>query len=160
MTIASRRAPCTRRGPENHEPAPQSEDVVARYLDRESDAARATAHLCGLAADRAQAKGRSLVAGVLNDFAAELENEAALLAPTARPGIRSPRRAKPPEHDIDLENGLNIVGQALRHSERALRSISTRPDLPSSAATTFAAMASAHRARQRLLDVCIEIDTL
>jgi hypothetical protein len=160
MTIASRQVPCSRRPTRNTEALAPSEITVARYVDREIDDARATATLCTKVAGSAQAHGCALVAGVLHDFAAELNHEATLLVRAAHPDVRWPRREAMPCDLTDLDRALTTVASSLRHSERVLQWISKRPDLSPSAAATFAAMSAARRARARLLNVCTEIDSL
>jgi hypothetical protein len=160
MTTASRQIPCSRRPTRNIEALAPSDIAVARYVDREIDDARATAMLCTQVAGSAQAQGCALVAGLLHDFAAELNHEATLLVRAARPDVRWPRREPTPYDPADLDDALSTVAGSLRQSERVLRWISKRPDLSPSAAATFAAMSAARRARVRLLNVCTTIDSL
>jgi hypothetical protein len=160
MTIASRRVPCARRPIATDEPLVLSDFVVARYVDREINNARTTAEQCAALASEARSGGRHLVAGALHDFASEFIDEAALLAPAARPDATWPwpDEEQPVAHDLD--DAISAFNESLQHSEHALQWIASRPDLPPSAAVAFASLASARRARRRLLLACNEIDRL
>jgi hypothetical protein len=156
-------APLRARTPEyvsdRDEPLRAGDLAAARYVDREIGISHESATLCAEVAGRAFREGRTLVAGVLGRFAAEFIKEAAQLAQASVPEVRWP----PPlpwelECDADLDEWIKTVDESLRHSERTLRWIASRPDLPALARVTFDALADACRARQQLLLACSEID--
>jgi hypothetical protein len=133
--------------------------ATACYVDREIGIAHETAALCAEVAGRAFLEERTLVAGVLGRFAGEFMNEAALLAQASLPEVRWPRPLPwELECDADLDEWIKTIDDSLRHSERTLRWIASRPDLPPLARVTFEALADACRARQQLLVACREID--
>jgi hypothetical protein len=134
--------------------------ATARYVDRELGDASASTALCTAAGARARSEGRSLVAGVLGDFAAEFTEEGALLAPASFPEVRWPRRNLwQLEHGADLDDWIRTIADWLHHSERTLRWIASRPDLPALARVTFDALATARHARRHLLLACTAIDS-
>jgi hypothetical protein len=146
-------------GSDRDEPLRAVDLTAARYVDREIGIAHETASLCAEVAGRAFLEGRTLVAGVLSRFAAEFIKEAAQLAQASVPEVRWPRPLPwELECDADLDEWIKTVDESLRHSERTLRWIASRPDLPALARVTFDALADACRARQQLFLVCSEID--
>jgi hypothetical protein len=115
--------------------------ATARYVDREINDARATAELCGVAATRARAQHRDL------------------LAPASLPGVCWPRRAAwQIDEEAQLERWLEAIHDSLQHAGRTLRWIADRPDLPPLARAMFAALATARDARRHLLFACTAID--
>jgi hypothetical protein len=149
-----------RHGADGDDPDPAPDLATARYVDRELGDASAGAALCTATAARARSEGRSLVAGVLGDFAAEFTEEAALLVPASLPEVHWPRRTRwQPEQDADLDDRIRTIADWLQHSERTLRWIASRPDLPALARVTFDAVAAARHARRHLLLACSAIDS-
>jgi hypothetical protein len=149
-------------------PRPEVEDderlripdlATARYVDREAGNARAAAELCATVAARAKAEERNLVAGVLCQLAEEFADEAASLAEASVPGVRWPRRSaeRVAAHGT-LDEAIDVISGSLEHSERTLRWIARRPDLPRLVSVTFDALASARRAHRNLLSACSAID--
>jgi hypothetical protein len=133
--------------------------ATARYVDREINDARATAGLCLVAATRARAQHRDLLARVLCEIREELTNDATLLAPASLPGVCWPRRASwQIDEEAPLERWLDAIHDSLQHAGRTLRWIADRPDLPPLARAMFAAFATARDARRHLLFACIAID--
>jgi hypothetical protein len=138
---------------------PAADLATARYVDREISDACTTAALCSAVAGRARSEGRRLVAGVLGDFAAGFTDEAAMLAPASLPDVEWPRRGLwPVESDADLDEWIRTISDSLEHSERTLRWIADRPDLPALARVMFDALATARHARRHLLLACSAID--
>jgi hypothetical protein len=134
--------------------------MSARYVDREINTARATAALCAGVAVRARAEGRALVAGVVREFETSFRNEAELLTPASFPEVTWPPRAEwDIDSDADLDEWTRALSDSLQHSERTLRWIASRPDLPPLTRVTFDALAAAHHARRQLLLACSAIDT-
>jgi hypothetical protein len=136
-----------------------SDLATARYVDREAGNARAAAQLCCTVAARARSQERNLVAGVLCQLAEEFTDEADSLAQASLPDVRSPRRSseRVAAHG-SLEEAIDVVRESLCQSERTLRWIAKRPDLPCLVAVTFDALASARRAQRNLLCACSAID--
>jgi hypothetical protein len=149
-----------RRWGRSDDPLPLPDRAAARYFDREIRNAHTTAELCTTVAQRACRRGRSLVAALLHDFAAEFADEAAFLAAAAGPDVRWPCQADWHVTHADLDEAIDAISDGLEHSERTLRWIARRPDLQAPAAVAFDALASARRARRRVLNVCNEIDSL
>jgi hypothetical protein len=144
---------------DDEEPAPLPDLATARYVDREITGARTSADLCTVVASRARSQGRNLVAGVLDEFEAEFTDEAALLAPARLPGVSWPSRVMSLVDDGDeLDEWIDTVAESLQHSERTLRWIARRPDLPAFAQVTFNALASSRHAQRNLLLACSAID--
>jgi hypothetical protein len=141
-------------------PEAAADIVVARYADREIEESRTAASMCAVIAMRAQSQGRRLVAGVLYDLVPEFDDEASFLTSLARPEIRWPLRDAPSIGGVDLDDDLDTFVATLQHSERVLRWIAQRPDLPRPAMAVFASMAAARRARYRLLTACRAVDSL
>jgi hypothetical protein len=133
--------------------------ATARYVDREVGNARAAATLCTTVAARARSEERNLVAGVLCELAEEFTDEAASLAEAARPDVRWPRRSseRVAAHG-SLDEAIDVISGSLEQSERTLRWIARRPDLPRLATVTFDALASTRRAQRNLLSACSAID--
>jgi hypothetical protein len=117
--------------------------AAARYVNREMAHARATAELCRTVATNAGSQGRRLVAAVLQGAAAELVDEAAFLAAAARPDAPWPCRLDGPVIHTNLDDAIDAITDSLDDSERALRWIARRPDLPPVAAVAFDALAEA-----------------
>ncbi len=139
--------------------SPTAELATAAYAEREIDNACATAELCHAVATRAHAEGRHLVAGVLGEFGAQFSAEASLLAPASMPDIRWPRRSVSRlDVEADLDGWIETVDESLQYSERTLRWIAGRPDLPTLARVTFDALATARHARRHLLLACTALD--
>jgi len=149
-----------RRLAKSHDAVRVPDLAAARYVDREIEIAHTAAELCTMVAEQARWQGRSLVAAVLHDFAAEFADEAAFLAAAARHDVRWPCRDEQPVPHSDLAGAIDAITDLLDDSERTLRWIARRPDLPSPAAVAFEALASARRSRRRLLSVCNEIEFL
>jgi hypothetical protein len=149
-----------RRSRRSDDSLPLPDRAAVRYFDREIRNAHTTAELCTTVAQRARWQGRSLVAAVLHDVAAEFADEAAFLTAVARPDVRWPCRVEWHATDADLDEAIAAISDGLAHSERTLRWIARRPDLPASAAVAFEALASARRARRRVLSVCNEVECL
>jgi hypothetical protein len=158
VTVASCRR--LRRSGRSGDSLPVPDLAAARYFDREIRSAHTTGELCTAVAQRAHGQGRDLIAGVLHEFAAEFADEAALLALAAGPDGRWPWPLERHAVHTDLDEAIDAIGDVLEHSERTLRWIARRPDLPAPAAVTFDALASARRARRRVLRVCTEIECL
>jgi hypothetical protein len=146
-------------GVEADERLAPAELATARYVDREAGNARVAAELCARVAARAKTQERHLVAGVLGRLAAEFTDEAQSLAQASRPDVRWPRRSleRVAAHG-SLDEAIEVVSGSLQHSERTLRWIARRPDLPRLAALTFDALAAARRAQRNLLCACSAID--
>jgi hypothetical protein len=147
-----------RRWGNSDESLPVPDIAAARYVDREIGNAHTTAEVCTTVATRARKQGRSLVATVLHAIAAEFADEAAFLTAAARPDVRWPRRVERHVTHIDLNAAIGAIIDSLDDSERTLRWIARRPDLPTPAAVAFDALASARHARRHLLRVCNEIE--
>ncbi len=139
---------------------PVPDRAAARYFDREIRVARTTAELCTRVAQWAGGQGRSLVAAVLQEFAAEFADEAVFLAGAAGPDVRWPCRVEWHVTHADLDDAIDAISEELAHSERTLRWIARRPDLPAPAAVAFESLASARHARRRVLSACNEIECL
>jgi len=141
------------------EPLPLPDPATARYVDREAAAARAIANLCATVAPRARSEARHLVAGTLSQLAAELTDEAQSLAGVSHPDVPWPRRSSERlAADGGLAEGIEVISGSLQHSERTLRSVATRPDLPRGMAVRFDALASTRRAQHNLLCACSAMD--
>lgn len=157
--FAPLRVPPPRRFVEDEQPARSPDLATARYVDREISNACASAELCTAVATRARSEGRSLIAGVLREFEAGFTDEAAFLAPAALRDVRWPCGTTwQVETDADRDEWIETISDSLQHSERTLRWIATRPDLPALAKVTFDALASARHAQRHLLLACSAID--
>jgi hypothetical protein len=133
--------------------------ATARYVDREAGNARAAATLCSTVATRAKSQDRMLVAGMLNQLASEFTDEANSLAQATHPEVRWPRRSseRVAAHG-SLDEAIDVINGSLQHSERTLRWIARRPDLPRLVAVTFEALASTRRSQRNLLCACRAVD--
>jgi hypothetical protein len=150
----------TRRLGRSDDSLPLPDRAAAGYFDREIRNSHTTAEMCTTVAQRARWQGRTLVAAVLHDFAAEFADEAAFLTAAADPDVRWPCRAEWHATPADLDEAIDAIRDGLANSERTLRWIARRPDLPASAAVAFEALASARHARRRVLRVCNEVECL
>jgi hypothetical protein len=136
-----------------------SDLATARYVDREAGNARAAAQLCGTVAARARSQQRNLLAGILCELAEEFADEAESFAQASVPDVPSTRRSseRVAAHGT-LDEAIDVIRESLCHSERTLRSIARRPELPCLVAVTFDALASARRGQRNLLGACSAID--
>jgi hypothetical protein len=156
VKVASCRRPRRSRLLDDTLPVPDR--AAGRYFDRETRTAQLTAELCTTVARQAGGQGKGMLAALLHDFAAEFADEARFLAVAADPGVRWPVRLESHGTPGHLDEAIDAVVDELQHSERTLRWIARRPDLPGPAAVAFEALATARCARRRVLSVCREID--